>query len=409
MTAVGVVGGGAAGAMVVAHLARAWQGPAPLRVVLYDTSPRPARGLAYSTTEPHHLLNVPAGRMSALDGDVDHFLRWVQGRDASAGPEDFRSRAEYGDYLADTLADHARATGLTVRRSAVSDVTRVGDRLRVVHAAGFDVVDAVVLALGHAPPARLPFVVSPAASGYVEDPWSPGAMTDLEETTCPGDLVVTVGCGLTAVDVALSLTRRGRRVIAVSRNGLLPREHRPPLPEPLPMAVPAGDGPLTVARLEQLVTRHIETAVDGGLDWRSAVDGLRPDTDAMWRRLPLEERRLFLGAAGRRWEVLRHRMAPQVASKLQRLRHARAFSVLRAEVIAATGEERQWRVTIRRDGAVEQLGVSAVVNCTGPTCDIDRYPHDLGRRLVTSGLVIPDPLGLGVDTTGRGHVVDRMG
>jgi uncharacterized NAD(P)/FAD-binding protein YdhS len=102
-------------------------------------------------------------------------------------------------------------------------------------------------------------------------------------------------------------------------------------------------------------------------------------------------------------------MAPQVASKLQRLRHARAFSVLRAEVIAATGEERQWRVTIRRDGVVEQLGVSAVVNCTGPTCDIDRYPHDLGRRLVTSGLVTPDPLGLGVDTTGRGHVVDRMG
>ncbi|MDQ1696150.1 MAG: hypothetical protein QOJ03_1503, partial [Frankiaceae bacterium] len=176
MTTIGVVGGGAAGTMVVTHLARTWDARQPLSIVVYDTSARPARGVAYSTTEPHHLLNVPAGRMSAVHDDDGHFLHWLRSRDAKSTAEDFRPRCEYGDYLADTLADHAAAVRLVVRRCQVIGVSRAGAGVRIEHADGADRVDAVVLALGHAPPARPPAVVAPESAGYVADPWAPGAL-----------------------------------------------------------------------------------------------------------------------------------------------------------------------------------------------------------------------------------------
>jgi uncharacterized NAD(P)/FAD-binding protein YdhS len=66
-------------------------------------------------------------------------------------------------------------------------------------------------------------------------------------------------------------------------------------------------------------------------------------------------------------------------------------------------------VTLRRDGYVERLSVAAVVNCTGPTCDITRYPGGFGRRLVDAGLVAADELGLGVQTTENGAVIDADG
>ena len=35
------------------------------------------RGIAYATANPLHLLNTPAGNMSPLPEDVDHFVHWA--------------------------------------------------------------------------------------------------------------------------------------------------------------------------------------------------------------------------------------------------------------------------------------------------------------------------------------------
>jgi uncharacterized NAD(P)/FAD-binding protein YdhS len=61
------------------------------------------------------------------------------------------------------------------------------------------------------------------------------------------------------------------------------------------------------------------------------------------------------------------------------------------------------------DGHLTRVTAVAVVNCTGPTTDIDRYPGGFGRRLVQRGLVRRDRLGLGIDTVGDGLVVDATG
>jgi uncharacterized NAD(P)/FAD-binding protein YdhS len=409
MTTIAVIGGGAAGTLTAVQLARSWPTEVPLRVLMYDAGPRPARGLAYSTSEPQHLLNVPACRMSAVGDEPDHFLRWARNRDPDVEPEDFRPRSDYGDYLAELLADCASAISLVVRRATVEDVIPIGGRFRVVYDSGFDDVDAVVLAVGYAPPARPPAVVSPTAAGYVADPWRPEAMREIEDRTCPGDTVLTIGCGLTGVDVALSLAARGRRVVAVSRHGLLPARHRWPLPVPFTPRRPVPEGRMSLDDLERFVVEHLADARSQDIGWRAAVDGLRTLTPELWQRLAVDDRQAFLDGPARRWEVLRHRMAPPVAAEVDRLLAERTLTVIRGHVIAAKGEERSWRVTIRRDAVVETLSVAAVMNCTGPTCDITRYPGRLGQRLVDRGLVTPDPLRYGIVTDVRGAVVDVDG
>jgi uncharacterized NAD(P)/FAD-binding protein YdhS len=69
-TAVAIVGGGASGTILAAQLARRG-----IRSILIDGSGRMGRGVAYSTMEPAHLLNVRAEGMSALAGEPDHFAK----------------------------------------------------------------------------------------------------------------------------------------------------------------------------------------------------------------------------------------------------------------------------------------------------------------------------------------------
>ncbi len=87
-----IVGGGASGALVATQLAR--RATAPLDVTIVEPRPRLARGLAYSTEDPRHLVNVPARGMSALPDVADHFTRWARCPGVA-----FATRERYGDYL----------------------------------------------------------------------------------------------------------------------------------------------------------------------------------------------------------------------------------------------------------------------------------------------------------------------
>lgn len=388
MKRVAVVGGGAAGVLTVVHLARQLPVDAPVEVVLFDDSGRLGRGPAYATTDRRHLLNVPAARMSAASDDAEHFVRWLQRDDPAATGEDYRPRSDYGNYLAQCLAKHARACRLVVRHARVGDVTRLGSRWWLAHERGVDVVDAVVLAIGHAPPAAVS-TAGVDAQHVVEDPWAPGALDGLMMRTGLGDLVVTVGTGLTAVDVALTLIPAGRRVLAVSRHGLLPASQRPQATTPVPLVVPAEPRVLTVSALVSIVRAHIDAVVAAGGDWRAAVDGTRSVTAELWRRLPATERAAFLAGPARRWETVRHRMAPAVAAEITQYRQ-------------------DGRLVITR-GRLSGVAAAAVVNCTGPTTDIDCYPGGFGRKLLERGLVRRDRLGLGIETTADGRVIDAAG
>src|SRR5215469_15408792 len=95
-----IIGGGASGTLTAVALSRV-SSDRPISVV--DTAGMFARGVAYGTEEPLHLLNVPAGRMSALPDDADHFVDWLGARGERPDPEAFVPRRLYGDYLGELL------------------------------------------------------------------------------------------------------------------------------------------------------------------------------------------------------------------------------------------------------------------------------------------------------------------
>src|ERR1700728_1019197 len=84
---IAIVGGGASGALMAAHLLR--RRPQNLSVTIIETRADLGRGLAYGTRNPSHLLNLRASNMSAFADAPGHFARWLSTQnDAPAAAED---------------------------------------------------------------------------------------------------------------------------------------------------------------------------------------------------------------------------------------------------------------------------------------------------------------------------------
>jgi uncharacterized NAD(P)/FAD-binding protein YdhS len=103
-----IVGGGASGVLLAAHLLRDRQ--APIVVTIVEQREDLGAGIAYSTKHPDHLLNVRASNMSAYADDEEHFVRWLKAN-APPGPHPadplhFAPRHLYRGYLTSLLAPH---------------------------------------------------------------------------------------------------------------------------------------------------------------------------------------------------------------------------------------------------------------------------------------------------------------
>ncbi|WP_162641630.1 FAD/NAD(P)-binding protein [Streptosporangium sp. 'caverna'] len=400
---VAVVGGGASGTLAAVHLLRRARALAmPLEVVLIDQYGRHALGQAYSTTDPHHLLNACVSKMSAIEGDPGHLLRWARDNGLDIDGPDYLPRQVYGRYLRDVLAAAEEPPLRVVRRvtGTASGLTcDRGVRVRLSDGGQID-ADAAVLALGNRTPAAWPHIVDAVDSRYVADPWARNALTRI----CDGAPVLVLGTGLTMVDVAVTVTRAhpDAVVYAVSRHALLPRPHPYPVPPPVPVPIP--DGPLGVAGLLRAVRLAVK---DNAGDWHGVVDGLRPQVQRLWARLTPDDQRRFLSGAARYWEVHRHRIPPATAARVADLRATGRLRVLRGQMLRTTAVPGGMRARVEVDGAVRELDVGWLVNATGPGSDIARDPFL--ASLISGGTARPDRLRLGLDAGLGGAVLDATG
>ncbi len=409
--AIVILGGGFCGTMLAVQLAR-WAAAGSVRILLIERGPRVARGLAYGTPCDRHLLNVPAGMMSALPDEPSHFLDWLRLRDPQAQAGTFALRRTYGDYLEELLISTARLSAVSVeclQDEALEYQARDDGGSTIVRMASGGCIraDRVVLALGNHPP------LDPPAMGgscpvrrYASDPWKPGPLQGLRVD----ESIALIGSGLTAVDVIVEADSLGHRGVinAISRHGLLPRRHLPAAPRP---HFDLADRPATARTLLRAVRAEATNCQAEGGDWRSVVDGIRPVAQSLWRSLPNGERRRFVRHLASHWDAHRHRVAPQIDDLLQdRLRDGRLI-VVAGRILAS--EERDDRVvlTVKRRGEsrVETIVAGLVVNCTGPARDIRRSASPLLRSLIESGVARPGPLSLGLDVHDSGAVVRADG
>lgn len=407
---IAILGGGASGTLLAAELLR--RADRPLEIVLVEPRGALGRGPAYTTPFPVHLLNVPAGRLSARADHPGHFVAWLRERDPALGETSFVERGLYGRYLEDVLAQARGAARARVRldhlQDEAVDVVVVDNRLELfLKCAPPFRADRVVFALGNLAPDTLARLAPDGRDPvrYVRDPWLPGAL-DFPQ---PDGNVLVLGTGLTAVDVVLGLRHRGHagRAVAVSHHGLLPQVHSFPPAEGGHVALTWElTAPLTLPDLLADVRDRVHRARGAGGDFRVVIDSLRPRTQALWRGLSPADRARFLRHLQPFWDVHRHRMAPEVAARLQRLVATGALSIRAGNVEGLEERAGSVHARIRPRGARESATVEVrhVVDCTGPA-PVRRTEHPLLRRLLETGLVRVDPLGLGLDVTPDGRVV----
>jgi uncharacterized NAD(P)/FAD-binding protein YdhS len=402
-----IVGGGASGVLLSAHL-RLRHPDAQITVV--DSSDRPGSGAAYGTPDPCHLLNVIAEGMSAWPEDPGHFCRWLEER-AVATVDGFAPRLAYARYLKEVL----NQAGVRLEHGEVVRLTP-GTPARVALADGRVLAaDAVALATGRAPssvPETLARALAPASgvatSTLVEDPWTPGALAQLDASK--PKRVLVVGSGLTGVDVALHLIARQAEVTLVSRHGQLPRRHRRCGPPTSLARVAALDPECGLDEVRAAVRGDLEAARAAGADWRQVIDALRPHTARLWQALSWQDQRRFLREDLRDWEVLRHRMPPTVASAVDVAVASGRLVIVAGEVVEARPTGDQLMVTLSTaDGPVTRKD-DAVVVATGAAWDRRALSSSqLWASLLAAGDAAPHPSGMGVRTDCEGRLIDAHG
>jgi uncharacterized NAD(P)/FAD-binding protein YdhS len=408
---VAIVGGGFCGTMVAVNLARR-AAARPLKIVIFERGERIAKGAAYGTTSPHHLLNVPAGHMSAFPDLPGDFLRWLRARDPDADAATFAPRRLYGEYLEETLFRVAAESAASIAwiREEIVDLHETGSGVVLVGRDGSRTrADRAVLALGHAPPALpvAPCEADELGQRYVENPWSADPLDGLG----PDDRVILLGSGLTAVDVIADARARGHRgtLTAISRHGLLPCGHRSFAP------VPVNAFDVRSALTTKGVLRHFRTEGrrierEGG-DWRGVFDSLRGDFPAIWNALSDPQKARFLRHLVPFWDIHRHRVAPEIANTIETAQRDRQLHVLagRPRSIEPDGDEAAVTFTPRGQTGVQRLRAKRVINCTGPGRRIAPGHSPLVDALLVRRLARPDVFALGLSADEKCAIVDASG
>lgn len=401
---VAIIGGGAAGVLAAIHLLCASSGR--MRLCVIESRPVLGEGAAYSTRDPAHLLNVPAGGMSTFGDDPDHFVRHLQSLDTGAATDGgdvagrYVSRLEYGRYLRATLGEYAAIDSLHVRGYAV-DVGGDGPfSIRLGSGRALQ-AGAVVMATGNFP-RSLAATRSGTNAPAIDHAWDYEAIAAIP----PHADVCIIGAGLSMVDAVVSLAGHGHRgrISVVSRHGLMPLAHAA---DRGPVAYVDGLLALGVRKRMRAIRARVRADMRDGKPWQWTMDGLRPHGQRLWQSLGDDEQRRFLRHALRYWDIHRHRIAPAVATRIDALRQSGQLSVHAGRVASIDsdpdGFDVAWRPRART--TTEHLQVQRVIAGAGIETRLPYIPSPLLAALAARGTVASGPHGLGLAVDDGGALV----
>lgn len=366
-----IIGGGASCVLLVAHLARN-QAAHGLKVDVYDRRGTFGRGIAYSTEHDCHLLNVRAANMSAFRDDKADFANWAKGH--GYAPEDFVPRTLYGAYLEQKLKD----AGQYLKINFISEDVAHTDQTPDGYSINGRHYNHAVLASGNVLPLRPE--TDGAVAGYFDDPWSADFGVLMQAKT-----IAILGSGLSAVDMVIALhARQYEGVITIfSRNAILPATHV--MPVPYTSFLNEELETLSPLALLRLIKQTVRLAAKQNIPWQSVIDSMRPHTNTIWINWPEEERARFMKRLFTFWNIHRHRMAPQIADIVARMREAGKLRFVKERVQKITAGP----VLVTRN---QTYSMDAAINCLG-------YRYDEGRSFAVSARLGPPNFGDLFETT----------
>jgi len=358
--------------------------------------------VAYSTTEPAHLLNVRAEGMSAIADDSDHFVRRFEAEGGNR--RGFAERRLFGRYLREILGEAVDEGCVTVEQSMAVSATRAGDGWQVELDNGRTVeASAVAIAIGNQDPEPLRAFAG-MGERFVNNPWAEDSRNAVDDLVENDGSALLVGTGLTMVDLVLSLGAAGYqgRIVALSRRGQIPRAHADFDPAPVELdEVPHGH----VGRMWRWLRER-----SAAVGWRAAVDSLRPHSHALWQSLDIDQQKQFMRHARPWWDVHRHRIAPQVAATVHGMIASGQLEIAAGRIIAATPTADGMEVEIRRRGSQESRKecFAYAFNCTGPLHAMEQTKNTLLRGLLDAAEVKPDQLDIGLTVDENSQAGERL-
>lgn len=390
-------------------------------------------GLAFSTPQDLHLLNVRADRMSLDPRDTGEFVRWRTERapvwaadfpDPAGAWHDYPPRRLFGAYARSVLDEALRAA-----RARGQRVEATADAVVAARPAGprggwccrfasgkVATYDRVILSLGHLPQAR--YGPHEGRRGFLRDPW--GGVPVAEDAA-----VGVIGTRLTGIDTAMTLRERGHRgrVILGSRSGLLPsvkgRIAGHQLSE-IPRFA-ARRRSATLGEITAVVRREVEAAETAPVDWnralrpppsnagtlradlaiaesgrvvgwQSVLAAIVPWVPHLWRLLDSPGREAFMTGYVGLWAARIASFPAVTAGRLLEMMESGQL-VVRHGLTAIEQAGPGYRMRFDGSGDEDEI-VDVVVNATGPGHGRDSLSAvALTRDLLDSAAVVPHPYG----------------
>ena len=397
MKTVAVIGGGFSGTMVAVNIVKLSGGK--IKVYLIEKSGDFARGVAYGTRNEQHLLNAQSKILGAFADNPGHFAEWIGDIEGNI----YYPRKIYGDYLSEILQKlgdniiKLPVEAIDININDKSIVTLSDDKIIEVN--------AVVLALGNLPPS----ITDNSRFGKLQNhifsnPW--GETGELKKIKSNANILI-IGSGLTMVDMAITLSagNSARKIIAVSRHGLLPQPHAGEKTE-LKFGLPEGDSILTKLKF---LRAKIKEYQQENIAWQSVIDALRPLTIKLWQSAPVVEKKRFLRHLRSYWDTCRHRMSQVIVAKIAALQETGQLVVKAGRVMGIEANGNQFEVMIKLRGAesADVYKFDYILNCTSP--EVNYESNYLMKNLFTRGIVQSGTLNMGIKTDNNGAVIGKNG
>ncbi len=424
---VAIVGGGFSGTLTAVHLIKNYN--EPLNIILIDKAGDFARGVAYSTPDQNHLLNVVAEKMGAFYDNHNHFYEWLVENESvwksefakvKLDPKTFVSRKLYGNYLEDIFSKalaEAKTKNISVSliKANVTNLEIIEKTRRALITLDSQSIEAdkVVLAVGNFPSKTFEFE-SPLfnTEKYIKTAWSHSKSNlinkdDLSQVH-ESENVVIIGTGLTMIDMIVSLHNKNYKgnIIAISRNGKIPQAHKS-YNKIYSNNFTEKDLPNKALKLYQLVRNEVIKAEKQGYDWRAVIDSFRSLTVPAWIKLNVVEKRKLIKKLFLWWNIHRHRIPPESNELLLKLQNSRKLKIFSGYIYYVSGNgDNPLKIAFREKFSDEVKTIEAgyVINCSGPELDIAKSGNQLLLSLRDKESITVGPLRMGIEINKYGRV-----
>ncbi len=401
-----IIGGGLSGILSAMQLLDIRK---DILVKIINASHPIALGVAYSTNDPDHLLNVPAGKMSLFPNLPDHFTDWLISKNYRSNDlaNEFIPRNVFGNYITEVFNSYKNNKQLEIIDAEATDVEKQTNKYSVFLSNGKTIAgEKIILAFGNFLPSN-PKSKSTSyfnTANYFQDPWNPAYLKNIYKENS----ILLIGTGLTMVDCVLSILKTGfsGRIYVVSPRGYTPAPHGKSDNYPDFYKELIGRSLLEIF---QTVRFHVKKAEKANISWRAVIDALRPHVQKIWIALNTKEKQQFISHIRHIWGIARHRLPVSTFNEIVKLKEKGQLEIIggRITTIEEKKDNASISILLRKKSITRELIVSRIINCTGPQINYKELKNELVINLLRKKMILSDELNMGIKTEISGKIIQN--